>query len=79
MLPGYTRIDAWASRHAGLNNAFVRAKIGEQEVTHISVDQFSLGFTGYTVAMPAADDTLTVWVDGQKIQSGIRGTRDGLE
>jgi hypothetical protein len=68
---GAARISAWSDRPFG-RNAFVRAWVGSQEVTQVTIDQFGMSFAGFTAAMPGEDDTLSVEIDGaETIDTGL--------
>jgi hypothetical protein len=72
---GARKVVAWSSQPFG-TNAHVRAWVGEQELTGISIDQFGLAFEGFAADVPGENDTLTVQIDGgEKTDTGL--TADG--
>lgn len=69
---GARKVVAWSSRPFG-TNAHVRAWVGEQELTGISIDQFGLTFEGFAADVPGENDTLKVQIDGgKKIDTGLK-------
>lgn len=47
-------------------NAFVRAWIGEQPVTRVTIDQYGAGFSGFLDELPDDTDTLRVSINGDE-------------
>lgn len=76
---GSTWITAWSDKPLGGSNVQVRAWIGEQELSAVSMDQLSLAFDGYLARAPAETDFLKVEIYGSDpIETGL-SLRNQLE
>ena len=71
-------VTAWSEHSFGLN-AFVKAWLGEQEVGHITIDQFGRSFTGVVPKTPGRADSLFVQIDGsEKVDTGLKPAADSV-
>ena len=74
---GARKIVAWSTQPFG-TNASLRAWIGDQEMTGITVDQFGLSFQGLVAAVPDQADTLKIQMFGdEKFDTGLTAEEDG--
>lgn len=74
---GTRKVVAWSASPFG-PNALVRAWVGDQPVTAITVDQFGLAFEGFVADPPDPADTLKVEIEGgDKIDTGLKAEDDG--